>query len=185
MLTCLHFHWSPSWVLNMLAFVLQQADVICFETVKEDLKFSLSEGGISKKTQRFLRIQCCKFCLFSSYNKLLTASHYLYLLVLTVHNVSDKWISPRWMKPSHFSTTIIAFHYITYHVSSGWFLTSISWSWTLSLLVFIVAYFNLHPYHTVQLAHPFLGNIADALGNNPLFLCTLLFSIINLPIFIP
>lgn len=65
------------------------------------------------------------------------------------------------MKETPFLTTRIAFHYITYYVSSRWYLTLISWSWTLSLLVFIVIYFDLHSYHTLHLAPPFLGNVAD------------------------
>lgn len=60
------------------------------------------------------------------------------------------------MKP----LTRIAFHYSTYNVYSRWYLALISWSWTLSLLVFTVTYFDLHSYHTVQLAPPFPGSMA-------------------------
>lgn len=132
-----------------------------------------------KEPQHVLKIQCYKFCLFSSYNKALPASHYsyLHLLVLTHSTMfqikgfhQDEWNPSQEL---HFTTVLTVY--------SRWYLPLISWSWTLFLLVFIGTCFDFHSYPTVELAPPFLGNVADISYHRcsreqfPLLMCIALF----------
>lgn len=136
--------------------------VMRFETIKKDLTFSLREAFL-KKPNIFSEYNAVSFVCFQATIKYLLL-HVIFLwiclclYILPCFRLTD---FTKMNETPHFLTTRIAFHYITYNVSSRWYLTLISWSWTLSLLVFIVTYSDLHSHHIVQLVPPFLGNVAD------------------------
>lgn len=143
------------------------------------MKFSLSEGAISKKTQCFLRIQCCKFCLFSSYNKVLTASHsfYLYLLLLIqstvfqINRFQQDELNPPFLNYNN----CISLHYLPRQfqmVSTlfSWFELLSCWFSLLPTLTYI--HISVSSWPLLFLGMWLTSAITDALGNHSLFLST-------------